>query len=141
MVDRVPQALRSYLRIVALLPSAGPRLLAGLLAVNLLLGVLPVTFAVTTSVMIGKVPAATSALDAQAEHSLFERYAEGARRVGRATGAITVLISHRFSTVRMADLILVVEGGRIIEAGDHAALLRAGGLYAELYELQARAYG
>jgi ATP-binding cassette subfamily B protein len=83
----------------------------------------------------------TSALDAQAEHSLFERYAEGARRVGRATGAITVLVSHRFSTVRMADLILVVEGGRIIEAGDHAALLRAGGLYAELYELQARAYG
>ena len=83
----------------------------------------------------------TSALDAQAEHSLFERYAEGARRVGRATGGITVLVSHRFSTVRMADLILVVDGGKIIEAGDHAALLRSGGLYAELYELQARAYG
>jgi ATP-binding cassette subfamily B protein len=83
----------------------------------------------------------TSALDAQAEHSLFERYAEGARRVGRSTGGITVLVSHRFSTVRMADLILVVDGGKIVEAGDHAALLRSGGLYAELYELQARAYG
>jgi ATP-binding cassette subfamily B protein len=83
----------------------------------------------------------TSALDAQAEHSLFERYAEGARRVGEATGGVTVLVSHRFSTVRMADLILVVDGGRIVEAGDHATLLRSGGLYAELYELQARAYG
>ena len=83
----------------------------------------------------------TSALDAQAEHALFERYAEGARRVGDATGGITVLVSHRFSTVRMADLILVVDGGRIVEAGDHASLLRSRGLYAELYELQARAYG
>jgi cytidylate kinase len=45
----------------------------------------------------------SSALDAEAEHQLFERYAEGARRVGKATGGITVLISHRFSTVRMAD--------------------------------------
>jgi ATP-binding cassette subfamily B protein len=51
-----------------------------------------------------------------------------------------VLISHRFSTVRMADLILVVAGGRIAEIGDHAALIRTGGLYAELYELQRRAY-
>jgi ATP-binding cassette subfamily B protein len=83
----------------------------------------------------------TSALDAQAEHALFERYAEGARRVGDATGGITVLVSHRFSTVRMADLILVVDGGWIAEAGDHASLLRSRGLYAELYELQARAYG
>ncbi len=82
----------------------------------------------------------TSALDAQAEHALFERYAEGARRVGSTTGGITVLVSHRFSTVRMADLILVVDGGRIVEAGDHATLLRSRGLYAELYELQARAY-
>jgi ATP-binding cassette subfamily B protein len=83
----------------------------------------------------------TSALDAQAEHLLFERYAEGARRVGQATGGITVLVSHRFSTVRMADLILVVDGGRVVEAGDHATLIRSRGLYAELYELQARAYG
>ena len=82
----------------------------------------------------------TSALDAEAEHALFERYAEGARRVGQATGGVTVLVSHRFSTVRMADLILVVADGRIVEAGPHATLMRNHGLYAELYELQASAY-
>ncbi len=82
----------------------------------------------------------TSALDAEAEHSLFERYAEGARRVGKATGGITVLVSHRFSTVRMADLIVVVADGHVVEAGPHAKLMRNKGLYAELYKLQARAY-
>ncbi len=82
----------------------------------------------------------TSALDAEAEHALFERYAEGARRVGEATGGVTVLVSHRFSTVRMADLILVVADGRIVEAGPHATLMRQHGLYAELFELQASAY-
>jgi ATP-binding cassette subfamily B protein len=81
----------------------------------------------------------TSALDAQAEHALFERYAAQAARAA-ANGAITLLVSHRYSTVRMADLIVVVAGGRVAEAGDHATLIRAGGLYAELYELQARAY-
>jgi ATP-binding cassette subfamily B protein len=82
----------------------------------------------------------TSALDPQAEHLLFARYAEQAARVDRATGAITVLISHRFSTVRMADLIVVVADGRVVESGDHAALVGRGGLYAELFALQARAY-
>jgi ATP-binding cassette subfamily B protein len=82
----------------------------------------------------------TSALDAEAEHNLFERYAEGARRVGAATGGITVLVSHRFSTVRMADQIVVVADGRVVEAGPHAQLMRNRGLYAELYELQASAY-
>ncbi|GAA1753387.1 ABC transporter ATP-binding protein [Luedemannella helvata] len=82
----------------------------------------------------------TAALDAEAEHLLFERYAENARRVGRATGAITVLVSHRFSTVRMADLILAVADGRIAEAGSHASLMAADGLYAKLYNLQAAAY-
>ena len=82
----------------------------------------------------------TSALDAEAEHNLFERYAEGARRVGAATGGITVLVSHRFSTVRMADQIIVVADGRVAEAGSHAQLMRNGGLYAELYNLQAAAY-
>ncbi|MGZ4397118.1 MAG: ABC transporter ATP-binding protein [Gaiellaceae bacterium] len=82
----------------------------------------------------------TSALDAQAEHDLFERYAENAKRVGAATGAITLFVSHRFSTVRMADQIIVVAGGRVLEHGSHAALMRLGGLYAELYELQAQAY-
>ena len=82
----------------------------------------------------------TSALDAEAEHNLFERYAEGARRVGAATGGITVLVSHRFSTVRMADQIIVVADGCVSEAGSHAQLMRNGGLYAELYKLQAAAY-
>jgi ATP-binding cassette subfamily B protein len=83
----------------------------------------------------------TSALDAEAEHALFERYAEGARRVGQASGGITVLVSHRFSTVRMADLIIVVADGKVVEAGPHARLMRNKGLYAELYRLQAAAYG
>ena len=82
----------------------------------------------------------TSALDAEAEHNLFERYAEGARRVGQAAGGITVLVSHRFSTVRMADQIVVVADGKVAEAGSHAQLMRNRGLYAELYELQASAY-
>ncbi|WP_271188849.1 ABC transporter ATP-binding protein [Dactylosporangium matsuzakiense] len=82
----------------------------------------------------------TSALDAEAEHRLFEQYALNARRVGRRTGAITVLISHRFSTVRMADLIVVLDGARVAESGDHATLMAAGGLYAELYAVQAAAY-
>jgi ATP-binding cassette subfamily B protein len=82
----------------------------------------------------------TASLDAPTEHALFERFDGAARRAAAGSGAITVLISHRFSTVRMADLILVVAGGRIAEIGDHAALIRAGGLYAELYELQRRAY-
>jgi ATP-binding cassette, subfamily B, bacterial len=82
----------------------------------------------------------TSALDPQTEHALFERYAGAARRLGSEVGAITVLVSHRFSTVRMADEIVVVSGGRIAEHGTHEALMANAGLYAELYELQARAY-
>lgn len=82
----------------------------------------------------------TSALDAQAEHELFDQYAANARRVGALTGAITLLVSHRFSTVRMADLILVVAGRRVAEAGSHDELMARRGLYAELFELQAAAY-
>jgi len=82
----------------------------------------------------------TSALDAQAEHNLFEQYALGARRVAQRTGAITILVSHRFSTVRMADTILVVGDGRIVESGSHDELMANEGLYAELYTLQAKQY-
>jgi ATP-binding cassette subfamily B protein len=82
----------------------------------------------------------TSALDPQAEHALFERYAEQAKRVAASTGAITLFVSHRFSTVRMADLIIVVQDGRVAEVGDHATLAASGGLYAELFALQAQAY-
>ena len=82
----------------------------------------------------------TAALDPEAEHALFERYAEQARRVGETTGAITLLVSHRFSTVRMADLIIVFADGRVVETGDHASLVAAGGFYSELYAIQAEAY-
>ncbi len=82
----------------------------------------------------------TSALDPEAEHALFERYAEQARRVGALTGAVTVLVSNRFSTVRMADLIVVIRDGRVAETGSHASLVAAGGPYAELFGIQAAAY-
>jgi ATP-binding cassette subfamily B protein len=82
----------------------------------------------------------TASLDAPTEHALFEHFASAARHYASASGAITVLVSHRFSTVRMADLILVAAGGRIVERGTHTELVRLGGLYAELYGLQARAY-
>jgi ATP-binding cassette, subfamily B, bacterial len=81
----------------------------------------------------------TASLDALAEHALFEHYTREARS-GSGRGAVTVLVSHRFSTVRGADLILVMDDGRVTELGAHDDLLRRGGLYAELYLLQARAY-
>ena len=76
----------------------------------------------------------TAALDAQAEHDVFAPF-----RVLSA-GRTAVLISHRFSTVRMADRILVLEGGRLLEAGSHAGLMARGGRYAELFTLQAEGY-
>jgi ATP-binding cassette, subfamily B, bacterial len=82
----------------------------------------------------------TAAIDAETEHELFARWTEAARATRRRTGAITVLVSHRFSTVRMADLILVLRDGGVCELGSHAELMAAGGVYAELFELQARAY-
>ena len=81
----------------------------------------------------------TAALDAETEHALFERFAAESR-AAREDGRITVLVSHRFSTVRMADLIVVLDGARVAESGSHDELLALGGLYAELYELQAGAY-
>lgn len=82
----------------------------------------------------------TAALDADTEHQLFERWTATARELRQATGAVTVLVSHRFSTVQMADLIVVLDGGHIVEQGSHADLIARGGLYAELFELQARSY-
>ncbi|PYQ62145.1 MAG: multidrug ABC transporter ATP-binding protein, partial [Acidobacteria bacterium] len=83
----------------------------------------------------------TAALDAETEHALFERYAAAAHRdVTEADGRITILVSHRFSTVRMADLIVVLDGAHLVEAGTHEDLMARGGAYAELYGIQAAAY-
>jgi ATP-binding cassette, subfamily B, bacterial len=76
----------------------------------------------------------TAALDARAEYEVFLRFSELTR------GRMAVLISHRFSTVRMADRILVLQGGELVEQGTHEALLAEGGLYAELFQLQAAGY-
>jgi ATP-binding cassette subfamily B protein len=81
-----------------------------------------------------------AALDASAEHDLFERYASSAAQAAREDGGITVLISHRFSTVRMAGLIAVLDYGQLTQCGTHRELMTARGLYAELFTLQARAY-
>jgi ATP-binding cassette subfamily B protein len=81
----------------------------------------------------------TAALDAETEHALFEQYAAGARRA-TGNGRIVLLVSHRFSTVRMADLILVLDGSRLVEYGSHDDLMAKGGQYAELYGIQAAAY-
>ena len=79
----------------------------------------------------------TAALDSETEHALFERYAAAANGAG---GRITILVSHRFSTVRMADLIVVLDGARVVEVGSHEELMAHGGQYAELYGIQAAAY-
>jgi ATP-binding cassette subfamily B protein len=76
----------------------------------------------------------TAALDARSEHEVFERFAELTK------GKMALLISHRFSTVKMADRILVLEGGRIAEQGPHDQLLLDKGRYAEMFELQAASY-
>jgi ATP-binding cassette subfamily B protein len=80
----------------------------------------------------------TAALDAETEHALFERYAGAAASPDE--GRITLLVSHRFSTVRMADFILVMDGARVTESGTHEELMAKGGQYAELYGIQAAAY-
>jgi ATP-binding cassette subfamily B protein len=81
----------------------------------------------------------TAALDAETEHALFERYAANVRG-DHDSGRITILVSHRFSTVRMADLIVVLDGARLIEVGTHDELMAKRGQYAELYSIQAAAY-
>jgi ATP-binding cassette, subfamily B, bacterial len=83
----------------------------------------------------------TAALDAETEHALFERYAAAARGAGEnGSGRITILVSHRFSTVRMADLIVVLDGAQLVDLGTHDDLMAKGGQYSELYSIQAAAY-
>jgi ATP-binding cassette, subfamily B, bacterial len=81
----------------------------------------------------------TAALDAETEHALFERYSAAAHNTD-TSGRITILVSHRFSTVRMADLIVVLDGSRLVEVGTHDELMARQGQYAELYGIQAAAY-
>jgi ATP-binding cassette subfamily B protein len=76
----------------------------------------------------------TAALDAKSELEVFERFAE------LTTGKMALLISHRFSTVRMADRIVVLAGGRLVEEGTHQQLIALGGRYAEMFEMQAASY-
>ena len=76
----------------------------------------------------------TAALDARAEYEVFLRFSELTK------GKMALLISHRFSTVRMADRILVLRAGELIEAGTHEQLVAQGGLYADLFQLQAAGY-
>jgi ATP-binding cassette subfamily B protein len=81
----------------------------------------------------------TAALDAETEHALFERFATAARE-RTSDGCVTILVSHRFSTVRMADFIVVLDGAHLVESGSHEELMAKGGQYAELYGMQAAAY-
>ena len=76
----------------------------------------------------------TAAMDSRAEAQVFEQFQSLAR------SRMVILISHRFSTVRMADQILVIEGGRILERGSHEHLMQLGGHYAGLFSLQAKGY-
>src|SRR5262249_16964242 len=76
----------------------------------------------------------TASLDARAEYEVFIRFSK------RVAGRMAVIISHRFSTVRMADRIIVLQNGSVIEEGSHAELVAAGGVYAELFALQAEGY-
>jgi ATP-binding cassette, subfamily B, bacterial len=81
----------------------------------------------------------TAALDAETEHALFERYAAAVRE-DNGVGRVTILVSHRFSTVRMADLIVVLDGARVVETGTHEELMARRGQYSQLYSIQAAAY-
>jgi ATP-binding cassette subfamily B protein len=81
----------------------------------------------------------TSAFDARAEQDIFDRYAAAAAAAAEV-GQITVLVTHRFSTLRAVDLIVVLEGARVTEAGSHEELMAAAGTYAELSAIQAAGY-
>ncbi len=82
----------------------------------------------------------TAAIDADTEHDLFMRWTAAVSAVRKRSGAVTVLVSHRLSAVAMADLIVVLQAGQVHEVGSHTELIAARGVYAELFDLQARGY-
>jgi ABC-type multidrug transport system fused ATPase/permease subunit len=82
----------------------------------------------------------TAAIDAESEHALLELYARAARIAVSRTGAIVLLVSHRFTSLRHADLIVVMSGGKLVESGSHEALMSMNGIYSGLYSRQASAY-
>ncbi|MEV8545954.1 ABC transporter ATP-binding protein [Streptomyces sp. NPDC051572] len=82
----------------------------------------------------------TASLDPVSEYEVFRRQVTLARGLGRAHGTVTVVISHRFSTVRMADKIVVLSEGSVVEEGTHAELMESGGMYARMYRLQQDSY-
>ncbi|MFD4242987.1 ABC transporter ATP-binding protein [Streptomyces sp. NPDC058525] len=82
----------------------------------------------------------TASLDAPSEQAIFEQQMSRARTLGERSGAVTVIVSHRFSTVTGADVILVLDKGRLVESGSHEELMRLNGRYADLYGIQATAY-
>ena len=82
----------------------------------------------------------SSALDAHAEHELFTAFIARGRQAGAKRGTVSIVISHRYSATYLADLILVVEDGRVLEQGSHAELMAVGGEYRKMYELQRESY-
>ncbi len=91
-------------------------------------------FAVSAGAGVLVLDEPTASLDVRAEAGLYDRFLDLTR------GVTTIVVSHRFSTVRRAERIVVLEDGRVVEDGSHDELVAAAGLYAELYGIQARAY-
>lgn len=82
----------------------------------------------------------TASLDPRSEYAVYRRQMALAKTLGERCGTVTLVVSHRFSTVQMADLIVVVEGGSVVEMGDHEELMTLGGVYADLFRMQAAAF-
>ena len=140
-VRGIPGTLRRRLtasprpRVLRLLRETSPGLLVMLGLFIAADGFLPILALVALGRAVG---------DAPSEAALFASYREAAHGTqaadGTGVGTITVLVSHRFGTVHMADQIIVLDGGRVAESGDHQQLIDRGGIYAELFALQAAGY-